>query len=84
MTRNLNISVHPAAQPCVGRPQGGPRFHRGTIVATYNTITNHTPKVKFQVTQIGSYEQALCKGGIASKGSHKIRSPQGGDMKIKT
>ena len=69
MTRNLDTSVHPAAQPCVGRPQGGPRFRRGTVVATHNTITDHTSKVKFQVAQIGSY--------VASKGSHKVRSQQG-------
>ena len=72
MTRNLNTSAHPAAQPCVGRPQGGPRFRRGTIVATHNTITDHTPKMKFQVAQIGLYEQALCKGGIANKGRQKV------------
>ena len=58
-------------------PTGGSWFRRDTIVATHNTITNHTPKVNFQVAQIGSYEQALCKGGIASKGSHKVMSQQG-------
>ena len=59
------------------RSTGCPRFYRGTIVATHNTITDHTTKVKFQVAQIGLYEQALCKGEIASKGSHKVRSQQG-------
>ena len=58
-------------------PIGVSQFHRATIVATHNNITNHTPKVKFQVAQIGSYEQALCKGGIASKSSHKVRIQQG-------
>jgi hypothetical protein len=38
----------------------------------------------FQVALIELYEQALCKGGIASKGSHKVRNQQGGDSKIKT
>ena len=73
MTRNLDIGAHPAAQPCAGRPQGGPRLHRDTIVATHNTITDLKPKVKFVVAQIGLYEQALYKGGIANKGSHKVR-----------
>ena len=77
MTRNLDTSAHLTAQPCAGRPQGGPRFRHGTIVATHNTITYHTPKVNFQVAQIGLYEQALCKGGIASKGSDKVRGQQG-------
>ena len=84
MTRDFDTSAHPAAQPCAGWPQGGPRFRRGTVVATHNTITDHTPKVKFQVAQIGLYEQTLCKGGITSKGSHKVRTQQGGDQKIKT
>ena len=59
------------------RSTGCPWFRRGTIVATHNTITDHTTKVKFQVAQIGLYEQALCKGGIASKGSDKVRSQRG-------
>ena len=54
MTRNLDTGAHPAAQPCADRPQGGPRFRRGTVVATHNTITDHTPIVNFQVAQIGS------------------------------
>jgi hypothetical protein len=47
------------------------------LVATHNTITDHTTKVKFQVAQIRLYEQILCKRGIANKGSHKVRSQQG-------
>ena len=58
-------------------PIGGSRFHHGTVVATHNTIADYTPKVKFQVVEIRLYEPALCKGGIASKGSHKVRSQQG-------
>ena len=47
------------------------------LVANHNTITERTTKVKFQVAEIKLYEPALCKGGIASKGSHKVRSQQG-------
>ena len=47
------------------------------LVANHNTITQCATKVKFQVAEIRLYEPALCKGGIASKGSHKVRSQQG-------
>ena len=76
--------MHVKQHNLVSRAIGGSRFCRGTIVATHNTITDHTPKMKFQVAQIGLYEQALCKEGIASKRSHKVRSQRGGDLKIKT
>ena len=66
----------------MSRAIGGSQFRRDTLVATHNTITDHTPKVKFQVAQIGSYEQVLCIGGTTSKGSHKVRNQQGGDPKI--
>jgi hypothetical protein len=52
--------------------------------ANHNTITKHTPNEKFQVAQFGLDEQALYMGGIASKGSHKVWSQQGGNPKIKT
>ena len=71
------IPARAEQQNLVCAPTGGSRFCHSTVVATHNTITDHTPKVKFQVALIGSYEQALCKGGIASKGSHKVRSQQG-------
>ena len=76
--------MHAEQHNLVCAPTRGSRFRRGTIVATHNTIIDHTPKVKFQVAQIGSYEQALYKGGIASKGNHKVRSQRGGDAKITT
>ena len=47
------------------------------LVINQDTITEHTTKVKFQVAQIGLYEQAQCKGGIASKDSHRVGSQQG-------
>jgi hypothetical protein len=52
-------------------------------VATHNTITDHTTKVKFQVMEIGLSERALSKG-IASKDSHKLWNQQGGGPKINT
>jgi hypothetical protein len=53
MTRNHDTSVCRAAQPCVGRPQEALGFVAAPLVATHNTITDHTTKVKFQVTQFG-------------------------------
>ena len=58
-------------------PQEALGFVAAPLVASHNTITDHTTKLKFQVAQMGLYEQALCKGGIASKGGHKVRSQQG-------
>jgi hypothetical protein len=68
---------------CV-HPQEAPGFFAAPSVATHNTITKRTTKVKFQVAQIGRQGRALNKGGIASKGSHMVWSQQGGDPKIKT
>jgi hypothetical protein len=41
-------------------------------ITMINTITKRTTKVKSQVAQIGQQGRALDKGGIASKGRHKV------------
>jgi hypothetical protein len=53
MTKNHDTSACRAAQPYVGCPQEALGFVVAPLVATHNTITDHTTKVKFQVTQFG-------------------------------
>ena len=67
----------PSSTTLCRTPQEAPGFVTAPLVADHNTITERTTKVKFQVAEIRLYEPALCKGGIASKGSHKVRSQQG-------
>ena len=42
-------------------PIGGSQFRRGTVVATHNTITDLTPKVKFQVQRLGRKNKHYAK-----------------------
>jgi hypothetical protein len=63
MPSSTTLCVHP--QEALG-------FVVAPLVATHNTITEHTPDEEFQMAQIGLPEQAPYQGGIASKGSHKV------------
>jgi hypothetical protein len=63
MPSNTTLCVHP--QEALG-------FVAAPLVATHNTITEHTPDEEFQMAQIGLSEQAPYQGGIASEGSHKV------------
>jgi hypothetical protein len=49
MIRNHDTSACQAAQPCVGHPQEALGFIAAPLVATHNTITEHTLDEEFQM-----------------------------------